>query len=164
MVQNYSSNPSGMMRLLAASFSTAGTAAEDLATFVDMTPYEWILVTMTLTDVTSVTSATLKFVSSTASAGTSPVTAKDPAGTDILATIGAPAVGDTVALAVRTRGLLQFGSPSITTGGAGAPMVVTVYGVSARDTAELAAGWTQVTTATQTAYSAAVEVANTAIA
>lgn len=162
MTANYSNNASGVMRLIASSFSTIGTAAEDLATWFDMTPYESILVVVTNTDA-SATATTIKFSSSAASTGSSPVVAKDAAGADLIATIGTGAAGTSIVMNVRTRGMLKFGSPVITTAGAGGAMVVTVFGIAPRDTAGLAAGWTQTTTATNSAFVAGVAVTNTAI-
>jgi hypothetical protein len=133
--------PSDFMKLIAVSQDTVGTTAEDLATFVDITPYEYILVFVGLTGTVTATSLTLKFVHSTASAGSSPATVKDPAGSDLSATIATPANGTACSMWIRTRGLNKFGSPQISTGGAAADVVCAVYGVHARDSAELDAHW-----------------------
>jgi len=133
--------PSDCMKLIAVSQDTVGTTAEDLATFVDITGYDYILVFVGLTGSVTATSLTLKFVHSTASAGTSPVTAKDPAGSDLSASIATPANGTGCSLWVRTRGLAKFGSPQISTGGAAADVVCAVYGFRVRDSAEVDTHW-----------------------
>ena len=154
--------PSSFARLLQCGQESIGTAAEDLATFVDITGYEYVLVTATCSVIGSSTGLTLKFVSSAASSGTSPVTAKDTQGTpvDLIATIGATvADGDTIALWVRTRGLLKFGSPQLTAGGAAMGVAYTIWGIQPRDTSEIFAGWEDITTATNTAQNACLRVA-----
>ena len=159
---SYAKNPASIMRLLASSGSTVGTAAEDLSTFVDLTAWEEILVNVTAVGTVTATDVVVKFVHSTASAGTSPATVKGSDGTtDILATMDTPALGKSISLGVRTRGLRQFGSPSISTVGAACDVAVTVFGIGPRDSNELAAGWVQTTTATNTAMNAGVELATT---
>ena len=161
----FAKNPSAYMRLIANGQDNVGTSAEDLTTFVDITPYEYVLcIAQYSSTVTSVTSGTMKFVSSAASTGTSPVTAKDTQATpvDILATIATPANGTTLALWVRTRGLLKFGSLQLLNAGAAAEMSYCMFGVGVRDTAELAAGWASATSATNTFLSAATAVVETA--
>lgn len=138
---SYFKGPSDTMRLLAVSQDTVGPAAEDLATFVDISGYENILVFVGLTGAVTATSLTLKFVHSTTSAGTFPVTVKDTAGSDLSATIATPANGTGCSLSINTRGLNKFGSPQIATGGAAADVVVAVYGMNPRDTAEIDAHW-----------------------
>lgn len=133
--------PSDLMRLLATSADNIGTSAEDLATFFDMTPYDYILVFVGLTGTVTATSVTVKFVHSAASAGSSPVTVKDTAGNDLVATIATPANGTGISLWVRTRGLNKFGSPQIV-GQAAGDVVVACYGLRVRDTAEIDAHWT----------------------
>src|SRR5690348_1310366 len=109
--------PSDIMKLIAVSQDTVGTAAEDLATFVDISPYDAILVFVGLTGSVTATSLTLKFVHSAASTGTSPTTVKDTAAADLSATIATPANGTGCSLWVPTRGLSgKWGSPQISTG------------------------------------------------
>lgn len=158
----FQKDPAAQMRLLQCGQESIGTAAEDLATFVDITPYEYILVTATCSVIGTSTGLTLKFVSSAASSGTSPVTAKDTQATpvDLIATIGATvADGDTIGLWVRTRGLLKWGSPQLTAAGAAMGVAYSIWGMVPRDTGELAAGWEDITTATNTAGNACLRVA-----
>jgi hypothetical protein len=159
-MMNFSGDPAGAVRLLqCGQESVSNAAAEDLATFVDITPYEWILVLATCSIVGTSTALTVKFVSSDASTGTSPVTAKDAAGTDLIATMATAADGTTVGLAVRTRGLKKWGSPQFQPTTAAMGIAYTILGIGPRDTAELAAGWTATTTATNSAGHAVVAVA-----
>lgn len=154
--------PSSFCRLLQCGQESIGTAAEDLATFVDITPYEYVLVTATCSVIGTATGLTLKFVSSAVSAGTTPVTAKDTAATpaDLIATIGATvADGDTIGLWVRTRGLQKFGSPQLTAATAAMGVAYSIWGIQPRDTAEIFAGWEDITTATNTAGNACLRVA-----
>lgn len=140
----YLKAPSDFMRLIATSHDTVGTAAEDLATFVDITPFDSILVVVGLIVTTSVTSVTVKFVHSTASSGSSPVTAKDAAGADLVASVSGapPPAGTGLTLWIPTRGLAgKFGSPQIATAGAAADVFVAVYGVNPRESAEIEAHW-----------------------
>lgn len=160
MTANYSNNPSGFMRLLQCGQESIGFAAtEDLATFLDLTPYEYILVTATCSVVGSSTSLTMKFVSSDASSGATPVAAKDAAGADLISTMVTAADGTTIMLAVRTRGLKKWGSPQLQAATAAMGVAYAIIGIAPRDTAEISAGWTQVTTALQTAFASAVAVA-----
>jgi len=157
---NFSNDPASFSRLLqCGQESISNAAVEDLATFIDITPYEYILVTATCSVVGTSTALTMKFVSSDASTGTSPATAKDSAGTDLIATMATAADGTTIALAVRTRGLKKWGSPQLQPTTAAMGVAYTIWGIRSRDTAELAAGWTATTTATNSANAAAVAVA-----
>ncbi len=157
---SFSKDPSAFTRLLQCGQEAIGTAAEDLATFVDITPYEYVLVTATCSVIGSSTGLTLKFVSSAASSGTSVVTAKDAAAADLISTIGATvADGDTIALWVRTRGLLKWGSPQLTAAGAAMGVAYSIWGIGPRDTAEIFAGWEDITTATNSAGNSCLRVA-----
>jgi hypothetical protein len=158
----FAKDPASFMRLLQCGQESIGTAAEDLATFLDITPYEKVLVTATCSVIGSSTGLTLKFVSSAASSGTSVVTAKDQAATpaDLISTIGATvADGDTIALWVSTRGLLKWGSPQLTAAGAAMGVAYSIWGLFPRDTVELFAGWEDITTATNTAGNSCLRVA-----
>lgn len=157
---SYSKDPASFARLLACGQESISNAAvEDLATFVDISAYEYILCIATCSVVGTSTALTMKFVSSDAAAGTSPVTAKDPAGTDLISTMATAADGTTIMLQVRTRGLKKFGSPQLQPTTAAMGVAYAVIGIGPRDTAELAAGWVSTTTATDTAPNASVDLA-----
>jgi hypothetical protein len=140
-------SPSSFTKVLACGVESIGNgAAEDLAAFFDVTPYEYILVLAQCSTIGTSTGLTVKFVSSDASSGTSPVTAKDAAGVDLSAALPAAtptlADGNTVMLQVRTRGLKKWGSPQLqaATGAMGVSYVV--LGVGVRDTKEIDTAWT----------------------
>lgn len=159
-MDSFSAAPSDFTKLLACGQESISNAAvEDLATFIDISPYEYILVAATCSVVGTSTALTMKFVSSAASAGTSPVTAKDWAGTDLISTMATAADGTTIYLQVRTRGLSKFGSPQLQPATAAMGVAYTIWGVGVRDSKELEAGWTQTTTATNTALAAGVNLA-----
>ena len=140
--------------------SISNAAVEDLSTFLDITPFEYILVLATCSVVGTSTALTLKFVTADVSAGTTGLTtAKDAAGVDLIATMATAADGTTVGLAVRTRGLKKFGSPQLQPATAAMGVAYTILGIGVRDTSELAASWTATTTATNTAEAAHVAVA-----
>lgn len=134
--------PSDLLKLLAVSQDTVGTAAEDLATFQDITPFDYIVLSLVLTGTVTASSVTLKFVTSDASNGSSPVTAKDAAGADISAVIATPANGTAIQLVIRNRGLKKFGSPQISTGGAACDVTCVMNGFGVRDTKEISSHWT----------------------
>jgi len=140
-------SPSSFAKLLASGNELIATAAEDLATFVDMSPFDAILVVVvaaTLAAETTPTAITCKFVHSTASAGTSPVTVKDAAGNDLVQSITEtpPAAGKGFSLWIRTRGLNQFGSPQLQATTASVTVCYAIYGIGVRDTSEISAHWT----------------------
>ena len=145
-------SPSSFAKLLACGNEPIGTAAEDLATFVDISPYEYVLVTLISAELAAETGTdlTLKFVSSTVSAGTSAVTAKDSAGADLSIVLTAPAAGTGASMQIRTRGLNKFASPQITATGAAITVCYAIYGIGVRDTGEISAHWTDEAGATVT--------------
>ena len=141
---SFAKDPASFGKILGCGQESIGTSAEDLATFLDMSPYEYILVLATCSVIGTSTNLTVKFVHSTASTGSSPVTVKDSAGSDISATIAGAGIadGNTLAFMVRTRGLNKWGSPQFTAASAAMGVAYTIIGLSPRDTSEVASSWT----------------------
>lgn len=140
--------PSDLIKLIGSGVETvtSGATGEDLATFLDITPYEYVVVSATVVALTGTTPTQLdvKFRTATASNGTTGASLAQLNGSDLTATIvGAEfAVGSSVLLQVRTRGLPQFGSPLfIATAGTSVDVAFTVVGWGLRDTKELGTHW-----------------------
>lgn len=140
--------PSDSMKLIASGVETvtSGATGEDLATFPDITAYDYILVAATIVAITGVTPTQLdvKFRTASAANGTTGAALAQLNGADIIGTIvGAEfAVGSSILLQVRTRGLKQFGSPLfLATAGTSVDVAFTVIGVGVRDTKELGTHW-----------------------
>jgi hypothetical protein len=143
---NYSKNPSSFMRLIACGQESIGSgAAEDLATYLDITPYEYLLCTFTCSVIGTSTALTIKAMNDTVSTGASAVTVKDRDGNDLSTSLPATsptlADGNTVAMQVRTRGMKKFFSPQLQATTAAMGVAYQIWGIGVRDTSELAAGW-----------------------
>lgn len=140
--------PSDIIKLIGSGVETvtSGATGEDLATFLDITPYDYVLVAATIVAITGTTPTQLdvKFRTATATNGTSGAALATLNGSDVIATIvGAEfAVGSSVLLQVRTRGLKQYGSPLfIATAGTSVDVAFTMVGWGLRDTKELGTHW-----------------------
>lgn len=156
---SYSKNPGAMMKLLACSNSAIDTSAvNDLATYVDCTPWEellFVLVSAKLAAETG-TDVTMTCREATAADGTGNAAVNDRDGAALsLALGGSAAAGRGASMQVRCRGRKQFISPALVATGAAVTCCIAVYGIGPRDTNEIGAHWTD---------EAGAAVANTAIA
>ena len=162
---SYSKNPSALgMKLLACGRSAIDTSAtNDLATYVDISPYEEVLLVLVSAKLGSEaitpetgTDLTMIALHGTASDGTGATAIKDRDNNNLsLALGGSAAAGRGTSMQIRTHGLKQFLSPAIIATGSTVTACYAVYGIGVRDTNETASHWTD---------EAGAVVANTAIA
>lgn len=160
MVSSYVSMPSSLgMKLLASSNSAIdASGVNDLATYVDVTPFESVLVVVVSAKLAGETGTdvTITALQDSASNGATATNVVDRAGNNLSMTIGgSAAAGRGLSMQIRTRGIKQYFSPALLATGAAVTCSVAVYGISPRDTSETSAHWTDEVGAT---------VANTAIA
>lgn len=160
MVSSYAGMPSSLgMKLLASSNSAIdASGANDLATYVDVTPFESILVLVISAKLAGETGAdvTITALHDTASNGASATAVNDRDGNPLSMVMGgSAAAGRGMSMQIRTRGLKQYFSPALLASGAAVTCSVAVYGIGPRDTSETSGHWTDEVGAV---------VANTAIA
>lgn len=144
-MSNFSKAPSSSMKLLAASNQAIGTTAEDLATFVDASAYEYLLFVVVSAKLAAETGTdlTLTCRESDASDGSSPSAVNDPAGSALSVALGnSAAAGQGVSMQVRCRGRKKYVSPTLAATGAAVTCSIAVYGVGPRDTSEITSHWT----------------------
>ena len=133
-------NPSDTMELLSwGDVSSLGAAVQDLATFVDARRFEYLLVVVTRATLgAGATSLQFRLRSSDVAAGTTPSFATDPTGAIITLTVGTTARA--AAFDVRRHGLKQFVSPTaFADAGTTSTATIALFGVTPKDTKELAA-------------------------
>lgn len=141
----YPKSPSSTHKLLASVNTAIGTSAEDLATYVDCTPFEYLLITLVSAKLAAETGTdvTLTVKQDTASNGATATAVNDNAGAALSAALGSSAAaGQGLTMQVRCRGLKQYVSPVLTATGAAVTCAMTIHGVGPRDTAEISAHWT----------------------
>jgi hypothetical protein len=157
-MSNYSKAPSSEMKLLACGNAAIGTSAEDLATYVDGSAYEYLLFVVTSAKLAAETGTdvTMTAREGDASDGTGNVAVNDPAGSPLSLALGnSAAAGQTASMQVRLRGRKKYLSPQLIATGAAVTVTVAIYGKGPRDSAEIASHWTD---------EAGASVATTAIA
>jgi hypothetical protein len=145
-MSNYSKAPSSQMKLLASSNNAIGTSAEDLDTYVDGSAYEYLLIVLSSAKLAAETGTDVTLTvreADSADGATGQAAVNDPAGSALsLALGGSAAAGRGAAMQVRLRGRKKYLSPALVATGAAVTCNVSIFGVGPRDTAEIAASWT----------------------
>ena len=162
MTASYSAMPSSLgCRLLACSRTAISASVLDLATYVDVTGFEAVLVVLISAKLGAEaivpetgTNVVMTALHSDASSGSGAVNLSDRSGANYSVGIGgSAAAGRACSMQLRTRGMKQFFSPGLQTTGNTVTVCCAIYGIGSRDTAEATAHW---------ADEAGTSVANTA--
>lgn len=143
----FSRSPSSFSKLISSGNNAIGTTAEDLTTFIDCTPFDYLLVCVVSAKLAAETGTdvTLKFLEDTVSTGASATLVKDTAATpaDLSVAMGSSAAaGQGITMQVRCRGRKKFVSPQLVAAGAAITVCHAIYGIGVRDSAEISAHWT----------------------
>lgn len=136
----FSSSPSSFAKIISwGAAASVGTAVQDLNTFIDCTPFDYLHIIVVNAALGTGTTLTLKLRHADDSAGSTNVAfAQDAAAADISLAVATTA--RTASFQVRTRGLRKFVSPTIVddAGTTGAGTIVMV-GIGVRDSSEVPA-------------------------
>ncbi|MEK9736621.1 MAG: hypothetical protein VW239_04795, partial [Candidatus Nanopelagicales bacterium] len=108
-------------------------------------PYEYIVVTLISAKLAAETgtNVTMTALQDDASNGATASAVNDAGGSALSLALGnSAAAGQGATMRIRTRGLKKFFSPSLIATGAAVTVACAIHGYGVRDTAEIAAHWT----------------------
>lgn len=140
---SFARNPSSVEKLISSAQRSVAVANEDLATFIDVSSFEFVKVVVTVVTKGTCTVLTLKGLEDSASNGATAATIKDEAGSDIVkAVTGAElADGKAIEFEFRVHGRKKFFSPQLAATTAACLVAVTIHGYFPRDSSDLEASW-----------------------